>query len=97
MKHIMIPALAVVLLSAASANAQSANNPNDSTFPESNQLNPAPREPDRNFGSSSSTYRLPAGPHSPVPKTIKPEGHILAAPDKDEPLPAPQKPSANDE
>jgi hypothetical protein len=42
------------------ANAQSALNPNDSSYPASSTNNLAPNEPDHNFGSDSSVHKLPA-------------------------------------
>ncbi len=45
---------------AATDNTQEMSNSTNSSYPSSNELNAMPNEPDQNYGSASSTHKLPA-------------------------------------
>ena len=40
--------------------AQDVNNPNDSSYPASSNINSVPNEPDHTFGNDNSVHKLPA-------------------------------------
>jgi len=72
--YLIIMSIAALSLSSAvyaqegDNRSQDIENPNNSSYPASNQLNFIPNEPDRVSGKSSTIYHLPSG-ESPISGT----------------------------